>query len=842
MGMTLSLSFAQSPQALQQQLQASQAGGLGLNFDPGTGMNSGLPSIQSMGSINAPVINGSDPKALSPSLLSTLALKPQKPNEFQTYLLQTTGQSLKVFGSDFFENSSGSQSSTSSPFIPLVNIPATPDYVLGSGDQLLVRAWGSVNINYQATLDRNGLIALPKVGAISLSGVKLSKAEGVIDQAISKYYKNYELNVTLGQTRAISVYVVGQARRAGSYSLSSLSTLSSAVFASGGPNSNGSMRHVQLKRGNAVVSEFDTYEFLAQGRVDNDVKLIDGDVIVYPPLLGQVALLGNVNAPAIYEINSNKESLKDLLKVAGGMSLLADPTQVTIERIQGDGKSVRPLEGIDLTGKSEMTSLDNGDVVHFYPKRPEVASAVTLRGAVTQAKKVPWRSGMRVHDLIPSREYLVSSDTLRRQNEVLFDVNERERAQRAREQIPADLLQPNQKSEYASEEGQRLRIEQGINSPKAQNSIQQLEAPRSSTSYEAWQKSQDIRLIAQLPKIDEAPAKSLIERVGQLLEKVNLDYAVIERVNTKDLSVKVIAFNLGNAIDDPSLEDNQELMPGDVVTVFSLDDMQVPITKRQVLVRIEGEVNRPGVYQMKSNETLKELIEKAGGVTRDAFLFGAGLYREDVKKTQIENLDKLIRKLETESSASLAQLSQSLGASADANILQAKLLAAQQAQKQAIERVRTLKPEGRIALGLEPNESGYVSQLPSIKLRNNDLFKVPSRPDFVYVYGSVNSESAIIYHSGWVAQDYLKVSGVSSGADKDGLILIRSDGTAFTSSNNTWGSTSLNEKVYPGDTLVVPEKLDRESVWSSVFRNTKDLTQIFYNLGLGAAAIKTLKN
>jgi hypothetical protein len=186
-------------------------------------------------------------------------------------------------------------------------------------------------------------------------------------------------------------------------------------------------------------------------------------------------------------------------------------------------------------------------------------------------------------------------------------------------------------------------------------------------------------------------------------------------------------------------------------------------------------------------------------------------------------------------------MSQSMGASTDGNILQARLLAAQQAQKQAIERVRTLKPEGRIALGLEPNENGSVSQLPSLKLRNNDLFKVPSRPDFVYVYGSVNSESAIIYHSGWVAQDYLNVVGISSGADREGLILIRADGTALTA-NSFWGDKTLSAKVYPGDTLVVPEKLDRESIWSSFFRNTKDFTQIFYNLGLGAAAIKTLKN
>jgi len=820
-----------------QGMQGVSGPGLGLNFDPGSA-TSGLLNAQSLAGMNASVISGADPKPQSPLLAASQNLKALKPNAFQTYLLQTTGQSLKVFGSEFFENSSGTQTNQPSPFVPVVNAPATPEYVLGAGDQLLVRAWGSININFQATVDRNGFIALPKVGAISLAGVKLAKAEGVIEQAISKYYKNFELNVTLGQTRTISVYVVGQARRAGSYALSSLSTLSSAVFASGGPNANGSMRRIQLKRANSIISEFDIYEFLANGQVDNDLKLLDGDVIVFPPLLGQVALMGSVNAPAVLELKSGKESLIDLLKVQGGISLLADPSEVTIERIGSNSKEARPLEAVDLRDKANVPRLANGDVIHFYPKRPEVASAVTLRGAVTQARKVPWRAGMKIHDIIPTKEYLVSTETIRRQSEVLFDANERERVQRNREQIPVDLL-PERVKENSSDDSMTL----GQNGLKATTPLpsQTMTSNSTSPSFEAWKKQQAARLIAQQPKIDETPSKSLIERVGQMLENVNLDYAVIERINTKDLSIKVIPFNLGNAIEDPSAGDNLELLPGDVVTVFSIDDMQVPITKRQVFVRIEGEVNRPGVYQMKSSETLKDLMEKAGGVTRDAYLFGAGLFREDVKKTQAENLDKLLRRLESESSASLAQLSQSMGASTDANILQARLLAAQQAQKQAIERVRTLKPEGRIALGLEPNENGSVSQLPSIKLRNNDLFKVPSRPDFVYVYGSVNSESAIIYHSGWVAQDYLNVVGISSGADREGLILIRSDGTALTA-NSFWGDKTLSAKVYPGDTLVVPEKLDRESVWSSVFRNTKDLTQIFYNIGLGAAAIKTLKN
>jgi hypothetical protein len=169
-------------------------------------------------------------------------------------------------------------------------------------------------------------------------------------------------------------------------------------------------------------------------------------------------------------------------------------------------------------------------------------------------------------------------------------------------------------------------------------------------------------------------------------------------------------------------------------------------------------------------------------------------------------------------------------------------LAAQQAQRQALERVRSIKPEGRIALGLEPELYNFINKIPELRVQNGDRFVVSSRPDFVYVFGSVNTESALIYKAGLSVDDYLKQSGVSSGGDRNAVILIRADGSALTASDSWFGGSIRSAKVMPGDTIVLPEKLDREATWSMVMRNTKDITQIFYQLGLGAAALKTLRN
>jgi protein involved in polysaccharide export with SLBB domain len=182
-----------------------------------------------------------------------------------------------------------------------------------------------------------------------------------------------------------------------------------------------------------------------------------------------------------------------------------------------------------------------------------------------------------------------------------------------------------------------------------------------------------------------------------------------------------------------------------------------------------------------------------------------------------------------------------MGATTNLAATQARIQAAQNAQRQAIERLRTLRPEGRIALGLTPEVYNRVDRLPEIHLQNGDRFVVPTRPDFVYIFGSVNTESALLYKADQTVDDYLKLSGVGSGADRKSVILIRADGSALTNNASSWSNTVLNARVMPGDSIVMPEKLDQESAWSTVIRNTLDVTQIFYQLGLGVAAIKILQ-
>ena len=240
---------------------------------------------------------------------------------------------LPLFGLSFFDNVQYSQRATLNPmagvgavqgavpgglgFAALDNAPVSGDYLLGVGDQLVIRGWGSIDLDVRTAIDRNGSVNIPRVGAVPLAGVKAAQAESVLTKAIAKYYKDFSVSVTLAGLRGITVYVVGQARRPGSYTLSGVSTLASGLLATGGPGPNGSMRRVQLKRAGQVVREFDLYAFLARGDNSGDIKLIDGDVIVIPPALGHVAMVGKVNNPAVYELKRSDETLAEILDVAG---------------------------------------------------------------------------------------------------------------------------------------------------------------------------------------------------------------------------------------------------------------------------------------------------------------------------------------------------------------------------------------------------------------------------------------------------------------------------------------------------------------------------------------------
>ena len=243
---------------------------------------------------------------------------------FESYVGMATGANLDIFGKDLFYN-------VPDTFAPLDRAQVNPDYVIGSGDELQIRGWGMVDIDLSAKVDRSGAIYIPHVGSIKVAGVKYRDLQDYLKKAVGKIFNNFDLTVSVSQTRAVQVYVVGHAVRPGTYTLSAMSTLLNALFTSGGPDNSGSMRNIQVKRGAVTVTTFDLYDMLIKGDKSQDIPLQDGDVIYIPQVGPLVALTGNVKKPAIFELKG-PSSVADIIKWAGGFDAASNLKEVVVEK------------------------------------------------------------------------------------------------------------------------------------------------------------------------------------------------------------------------------------------------------------------------------------------------------------------------------------------------------------------------------------------------------------------------------------------------------------------------------------------------------------------------------
>ena len=685
-------------------------------------------------------------------------------NEFQKFIEQSTGLKLPMFGEGLFGGAPGA-------FAPGDDIPVAQGYVVGAGDELLVRAWGQVDINLRLVVDRNGAVDIPKVGVVRVSGLKAEELEGFLKAQVGRVFKNFQMNVTLGRLRSIQVLMVGNVQRPGNYTISAMSTLVNALFASGGPSAVGSMRKIQLRRGNVVIAEMDLYDLLLKGDKSKDVKLLQGDVIHVPPLGPLVALSGSIQLPAVFELKG-KESVDDLLDFAGGFSATAFSGRVTIERIQNGLK--REIMDMALDEKGLAMEVKNGDLIQVLPISPQFDKVVLLRGHVSFPRRVPWREGMRIKDLIPDRASLVPYDYWLRKNAL---------------------------------------IREGQSQSGTPNELQVVSGVGSTTGT------------AQI-------RESVHQQARGLLQEINWDYASISRLDSRALKNRFIPFNLGQALNEDDPEANHILLAGDVITIYNRADIRVPISKRTIFVSLEGELVNPGLYQARSGESLRDLVKRVGGFTPQAYLFGSVFTRESTRREQQQKQDQALLQLERELRHANKRLK------AEALTAEDAALAGGQVEERyaMIESAKKIPATGRIVLEMKP-DAGNSADLAKFQLRDGDRFVVPSRPAEIYVMGEVYNQHTQLWKSTSTVAHYLEQSGGETrNAESKYTYIIRADGSVLSRANTNRSFTKLF--LYPGDTIVVPEKLDY-TTWK---RELKDWATIFGNLAMGAAAIRVLSD
>jgi hypothetical protein len=334
----------------------------------------------------------------------------------------------------------------------------------------------------------------------------------------------------------------------------------------------------------------------------------------------------------------------------------------------------------------------------------------------------------------------------------------------------------------------------------------------------------------------------LSSRVHNLADQINWDYALIERMDQQKLRTELLPFNLGKAVVQRDPAHNVVLQRGDVVTILSHTDLRLPQNRQTRLVRVEGEVGAPGVYQAAPGETMGQLLQRIGGLTPQAYVFGVELGRESVRQRQQANLDTLIRRLEAQSVAQSSSVAANMGS--DRSQQAQLVLQQQQIQlRNQIERLKCFKSNGRMALELDPRDR-TIGAFPALALEDGDHILVPPVPGFVSAFGSVNNENVFVFREGKTVRDVLKSAGLTEDAEPSQAFVLRADGSivARRDRGGFFSGDFESLQVMPGDTVVVPAQLDRETSYNYVTRIVKDWTQILANFGLGVAAIKVIKS
>jgi protein involved in polysaccharide export with SLBB domain len=740
----------------------------------------------------------------------------------------SVGRVLPVFGQSLFAQ-------PPSTFAPIDHLQVPDDYIIGPGDELQIRIWGQVQADLRTVVDRAGQVYIPQVGEISVAGVHYRDLEEHLKSDISKVFKNFSITASVGRLRSIQIIVVGDARYPGTYTISSLSTLVNAVLVSGGPAPYGSLRHIQVRRDGKVVADFDFYDLLLKGDKSKDVRLQPGDVVFIPHVGPQAAIAGSVNMPAIYELKENS-TIDDLFQMAGDLSNVADSTKITVDRIAEGSR--RTLE-FPMDATSRVLPLKDGDIVRVFSIVPRFEDTITLRGHVANPGRYPWKPGMRVRDLIPDASALLTRNYWRERaaivNGRLTEYPVRGETSRAnlgvgnvsQSKDSAGKQSATSANDMANDTTSVLNRGSDTASVTAESEVGGALKRDNQELSDAQQRSQVLGNHSAPTSVDGDVA----DDIRRYSPEINWDYAIIQRVNPVDLSSKLIWMSPRKAILENDEASNLELQPGDIVTIFSQRDISVPQTSRSQYVIVEGEVMRPGVYKLENNETLRSVLQRAGGFSPSSYVYGTRLTRESARIKEQKSLDELVRTMEVQ----IRQSAVSVAASTSSNELP-QLLAAQEA---ILAQLHNARASGRVALPVRPTDHDF-SDFPDIVMEDNDRINIPSMPSTVSVVGNVYSPGSFIFQPRNTAGEYLEMAGKGKPqSDLGHAFVLRANGVVVAANNVNGifvGGRFERLRLYPGDQIIVPYKLPT----GAFVRGLRDWSQIVSQLAVTGVVLSTV--
>ena len=805
---------------------------------------------------------------------------------FENFLAESqpleVDRQLEQFGYELFAGAP-------TTFAPATDIPVSSDYIIGPGDEVHVQLYGKTNFSKDLIVDRDGQVSFPELGPINVAGLTFREMKNLLAREVENRMIGVDVNVSMGRLRSIRIFVLGDVFSPGSYTVSGLSTLTNALFASGGVQKIGSLRRVQLKRAGSVVKEMDLYDLLIRGDTSDDVRLMPGDVIFIPTIGPLAAVAGEVLRPAIYEMNGPM-TVHELINLAGGLSPTAFTDLIQLERIE-DARRVT----YDLTlDEARGRTLQSGDLVKVYPIASVDDLAVFLEGNALRPGGREFFEGMRLLDLVPTADDLLP--------ETFFDYGLIERESEV-----------TRESEYWSFD---LRAALLDSVPEANIELR----PRDRVYIFHRAHFRDVLRVSVRGEV-RSPGRyeykkdmrvlDLVLAAGGLTRDAWLGEAELFRTNPLTMDVDRLSVDLGKVLAADAAA-NITLRDMDELAVHSIWEFREEDT-----VQVLGEVNHPGTYPLARGMTVSDLVFAGGNLTESA-------YRQEAELTRYEVVDGERRELHHV----VVDLSAILAGSAEANVplvpydrllvrritnwrsdevvwvsgevafpgsypieegeklshlierfggflvdaylpaavfqrseireLQAEQLermadqldadlarlsvpdprgmsgtevsrrqAALESGAQLSEELRNTVATGRMVISLRlADELRGTDQ--DLVLTDGDALHVPKKPDFVMVMGQVNNQTAFQFERRKNAGHFIGLAGgITKFGDRGKTYVVKADGSVM---------MGTRTRIHPGDVIVVPENLDRFDGMQFLL----DMSQILYQLGLAAASAHTI--
>lgn len=723
---------------------------------------------------------------------------------------------LKPFGYDLFAG-------MISTFAPATDVPVPAEYVVGPGDTIEVQLIGNTKGRYSLVVGRDGRLNFPELGPIAVSGLRFEDMRSMLEERVRSQMIGTQVSIGIGELRSIRVFVLGDAETPGSYTVSGLSTITNALFVSGGIKKIGSLRNIELKRNGSTVTHLDLYDLLLKGDTRADVRLLPGDVIFIPPVGVTVSLTGEVRRPAIYELR-RETTARDLVALGGGLTPQADPKLATLERV--DEQRQRITVDVNLSQASgSISPLQSGDVLRVPAIRPVLEDSVSVSGYVYRPGEFQYRAGMRIADVIPSLDELQPNAD---QHYVLI-----------RRELPpnrkitvfsADLAKaiaaPNSSANFElaprdriyvfdMETGRDRVVEPLMRELRMQSSIDE---PTPEVSIAG-----KVKIPGKYPYEPGMRIADLLRAGGTLDEAAYGGQAELTRyavVDGQSREAELIEIDLRSALEGDSAA-NIPLQPFDYLVI-----KEVPLWASQEEVEIRGEVKFPGRYPIHRGETLRSVMQRAGGVTDLAFAPGSIFTRVELKERERKQIETLASRMQSDVAQFSLQTAQETGKDAGQALAVGQSLLAD---------LRNAKPVGRLVINLNESAQAKPGSEQDIVLKDGDRLVVPRIMQEVTVIGEVQSTTSHLYNPSLSRNDYIQMSGgLTPRADSGRIYVVRADGSVVTSSGKAWFSSGKVD-IKPGDTIVAPldtERMRPLPFWTAV-------TTIIYNLAIAAAAVNS---